>query len=78
MLRARLSNGMFILGIDAENIKRLQEGRPIMLSLAELGGTDDLAIMYGETLADIARELEESSGQSLPEATPINTARNVQ
>ena len=67
MLRARLSNGLFILGLDAENIRRLMAGRPIVVSLAQLGGTDDVAIMYGDSLADIAKELEQASGHPLPE-----------
>lgn len=78
MIRARLSNGVFILGIDAENVKRLKEGKPIMVSLAELGGSDDVLIMYGETMQAIAQELERASGEPLPAATPINTARNTQ
>jgi hypothetical protein len=78
VIRARLSNGAFILGLDAENVKRLKEGKPILVSLAELGGSDDVFIMYGETLDDIKRELEEAAGAPLPAATPINTARNTQ
>lgn len=72
MLKARLSNGVFILGLDAENIKRLKEGRPIMVSLAALGGTDDIAIMYGETLSDIQAELESASGEALPNPTNVS------
>lgn len=71
MIRARLSNGAFILGLDAENVRRLKDGKPIMVSLAQLGGTDDVYIMYGETMADIHRELEEVSGQKLvPQPLP--------
>ena len=58
MLRARRHDGVFILGIAAENVRRLKAGQPIMVSLAEMGGKDDVIIMYGETLQDIARELE--------------------
>lgn len=78
MIRARASNGTFILGIDAENVKRLKDGKPILVSLAEMGGKDDVLIMYGETLQDIQRELEEASGSKLPAPTPINKARNTQ
>ena len=78
MIRARASDGTFILGIDAENVKRLKEGKPILVSLAELGGHDDVLIVYGNTLQDIVRELEEASGQPLPAPTPINKARNTQ
>ena len=72
MLKARLSNGLFILGIDAENVKRLQGGKPIMVSLAALGGTDDIVIMYGNTLDDIKTELESSSGETLPQPTKVS------
>jgi hypothetical protein len=78
MIRARTSNGVFILGLDAENIRRLQAGQPILVSLAELGGTDDVLIMAGETQADIQAELEKASGHELPKTTPYpeKTGRN--
>lgn len=78
MLRDRASNGTFIIGLDAENIRRLTAGQPILVSLAELGGTDDVLIMAGQTLQDIARELEEASGHPLPNPTPIEQARNTE
>lgn len=78
MIRARASNGTFILGICAENVKRLKEGKPILVSLAELGGTDDVLIVYGDTPQDILRELREASGSELPAPTPIDKARNTQ
>lgn len=71
MLRARLSNGVFVLGIDAENVKRLKEGKAIMVSLGQLGGTDDVVIMYGETVDAIAQELQRASGEPLPPAQPL-------
>jgi hypothetical protein len=70
MIRARLSNGDFIMGVDLENILRLTAGLPIVIDLKLLGGTDRLLIMYGETLDDIKRELERASGQALPPETP--------
>lgn len=66
MIRARLSNGAFILGIDAENVRRLQAGFPILVDLSELGGTDTICLMYGATLDHIKKELEEVSGSPLP------------
>ena len=78
MLRARTSNGVFILGIDAENVRRLQAGKPILVSLAELGGTDDVMIVYGETLDDIQRELEQALGSKMPPPMDLKTARNEQ
>lgn len=73
MLKARTSNGAFILGLDAENIKRLQAGKPILLSLAEIGGTDDIVIMYGETTQDMLIELEGASGRPLPAPKSVTT-----
>lgn len=78
MLRARTTNGVFILGLDAENIRRLQSGQPIMVSLAEMGGTDDVVIMAGNTLEDIKQEIEQAQGRPLPEPTPLDTLRNPQ
>jgi hypothetical protein len=78
MLRARLSNGVFVLGLDAENIRRLQAGQPILVSLAEMGGDDDVLIMAGETLNDIAADLEKVTLQKLPKAKSINELRNTQ
>lgn len=78
MIRARASNGVFILGIDAENVKRLKDGKPILVSLAELGGTDDVLIMYGDTLDAIKAELESATGEPLPDATPIKSMRKEQ
>jgi hypothetical protein len=78
MLRARLSNGVFVLGLDAENIRRLQAGQPILVSLAEMGGDDDVLIMAGETVNDIAADLEKVTLQKLPKAKSINELRNTQ
>ena len=73
MLKARTNEGTFILGLDAENIKRLQAGKPILLSLAEIGGTDDILIMYGETIDDMERELQRNTGRPLPVPTAATT-----
>lgn len=78
MIRGRLSNGMFLFGIDAENVRRLKEDKPIVISLAELGGTADLMIMYGETLQEIADKIESATGEKLPQPIPINKARKTQ
>jgi hypothetical protein len=75
MLLARASNGVFILGLDAENIRRLMAGKPILVPLAEMGGTDDVLIMAGETLMAILRELETASGQELPEPKSLDELR---
>lgn len=66
MIRARLSNGAFLFGVDAENIKRLKAGMPLVIELSPMGGSDTVLIMYGETMGDIMAELEKVSGQKLP------------
>ena len=75
MLRARIDN-TFIFGIDAENVKRLMSNRPILVSLAQLGGPDtDIVIMYGDTLDDVMKELEKR-GYELPEPSPLPRGEN--
>lgn len=72
MLIARTSGGMMILGIDAENVRRLKNGEPILKALSQFGGKDDILIIYGDTIDDVQRKLEEAIGplprpKSLPE-----------
>lgn len=64
MVIARLSNGTLILGLSAENMKRLKEGKPISItsqshpgSAKALNGLPRIGIMYGETEQAIADEL---------------------
>lgn len=72
MLKARI-NDLYVLGLCAENIKLLQAGKPIVLSLAELGGHDDVMIMAGETIPDIVAELERATGRKMPPPTSTTT-----
>ena len=71
MLYARLSNGTFLLGLDAENVRRLQAGEPIEVDLRRLGGHDKLGLLYGEALADIEADLVKLTGGPLPPAQPL-------
>lgn len=71
MIRARLSNGDFLFGIDAENVRRLRNGHPIVVDLTLMGGTDKFLIMYGETMQHVADELERMTGQKLPPVQPM-------
>jgi hypothetical protein len=66
MLRIRMSNGLFVFGLDAENIRRLVNGEPIHIELEQLGGTDKILIMAGETLADVAKDIEMATGVKIP------------
>lgn len=70
MLIARAGNGMMILGIDAENVRRLKDGKPILKALSQFGGKDDILIIYGETLQDVRQQLEKAWG-TLPTAQPL-------
>jgi hypothetical protein len=70
MIRARLSNGDFLMGIDAENVRRLVEEKDILvIDLVPMGGTGRVLITYGHTLDDVRRDLEEVMGK-LPPAMP--------
>lgn len=75
MLRARAGD-LYILGIDAENVRRLQAGQPIHLDLATLGGDGRLLLLYGPTLGDVQRQLEEANGAPLPPASPLITPQS--
>lgn len=70
MIRVRMSDGLFIMGVDAENIRRLKDGEPLNIDLRPLGGTDRVVIIYGDTLLEIARDLERATGAPLPPAQP--------
>ena len=61
---------MMILGIDAENVRRLKDGRPIVKALSQFGGRDDILIIYGDTIEDIRLDLEKSLGP-LPPSKPL-------
>lgn len=69
MIRARIGDTV-ILGVDAENVRRLKKGKPIDVDLAALGGGNRVIILYGDTLQDIMKELEEA-GFKLPPAMPF-------
>jgi hypothetical protein len=70
MLRARLTNGKMVLGLDAGNVDRLMEGKPIVVDFSELGGSDQVMIMYGPTLQHVLAQLEQATGQSLGVVPP--------
>jgi hypothetical protein len=78
MIRARLNNGHFVMGIDAENVRRLKDGKPILIDLKAMGGTDVVVLMYGNTMSDIVRELEKANGAPLPPVQPLYTNETPQ
>jgi hypothetical protein len=69
-------NVILILGIMGENVKRLQQGQPIMISASEMnevmqkGGNEkllshDVLLFYGETHRDLVRILRRDLGANL-------------
>lgn len=67
-IRARLTNGTFLIGIDAENVRRLCAGEPMHFDLRKTGGTDVVVIQFGITLEEVMRSWEIQNGGPLPKA----------
>lgn len=78
MIRAALTDGRFLFGIDAENVRRLKSGLPIILDLGPLGGKDTVLLMYGETMADILAEMRAANGGPLPVPQPFHDPKEPQ
>ena len=76
MIRARLSNGTFVFGLDPVNIARLMEGQPIEVDLTELGGTDTFLLMFGISPQHIVDQLREATGSDVPPAQPYITGHD--
>jgi hypothetical protein len=69
LIKAKLSDGSLVLGIESRNVDKLKDGQPIHVHGTEIGGFDgatQIYIMYGETLRDVYDELNEASGGQLP------------
>jgi hypothetical protein len=70
MIQARLGDGTYLMGIDAENIRRLMKGDDLVINLRKLGGHEVVRVTYGDTLAEIVSRLEKQFGP-LPPASPL-------
>ena len=57
MIKVKTTDNKIILGIDKENVNRLQKGKPIRVHGNELGIKQTIFIVYGDTLDDIVEEL---------------------
>lgn len=70
MIRAVTGNGhggkLVILGLDAENVRRLTHNEPILVKGETIGMPDDTLIVFGETL-DGAKASLARLGIQLPE-----------
>jgi hypothetical protein len=52
---------IYIIGLSAENIKRLQDGHPIHFQASDIGaGAGEFLIMAGQDEATLAGELEDA------------------
>lgn len=48
---------LYLLGISEGNVERLKDRRPILVNLAQLGGSGHVCIMYGPTEEALIAEL---------------------
>lgn len=57
---AKMSDGRsVVIGLEAENIKRLKAGKPFVHRLGQYGLPDvDIYLVFGETKNDIVRQLK--------------------
>ena len=53
-----LEGPLVFLGLSAENLRLLQEGRLILVQMSELGFEGRIAIFYGETEEQMLRDLK--------------------
>lgn len=60
MIKALTDTGFVILGLTSENVKGLQDDKPIVFDLAELGlEPRQVAIVYGDDANAIVSKLTE-------------------
>jgi predicted transcriptional regulator len=73
MIKARAGN-IVILGLEPRNLTRLQERKPMLIRLRELGIDTDIviAIMYGDDHQDITAQIERDTGLKMPDIDPVN------
>ena len=70
MIRARLTNGDLLFGLDAENIRRLIAGDSALIDCHQLGIPVRIMLVYGATMEAIMADLERKNGGPLPPAQP--------
>lgn len=59
MLKATLTNGDLILGLDKENINRLRKDDPILIRHDEIGDVKgNIYIVYGDDMNSILNKLK--------------------
>lgn len=73
MIKARAGN-VVILGLEPGNLVRLQERKPMLIKLRELGLDTDIVIgiMYGDDQQDIVAQIERDTGLKVPDIEAVN------
>ncbi len=70
MIKTRLQvapdRTMFLLGVTEGNVERLREGKPLVVDLAELGGSGEVVLAYGRDKPAIIADLA-AAGIEVPE-----------
>jgi hypothetical protein len=57
MIKGKLNDGTVLLGLSSKNLEKLKERKPMMVEGAEMGIDHNIVIVWGETEADILKEL---------------------
>jgi len=68
MIRARATNGWFVLGFTAKDLAAMKDG-PLKVELAPHGGKDTVILVYGQDNEEIYETLRQISGGPLPKET---------
>lgn len=74
MIKARLDNGVFVLGLTSRNVELLKEGRPILVELSALGGADRVMIILGADEEDCMRQIIRGVDESMSNEDVENSA----
>jgi hypothetical protein len=66
MIKAKLTlqddRPCYLFGLSALNLQKLRDGRPMVIDLEPMGGAGQILIMFGDTEADLLRELGDLIG----------------
>ena len=63
-----MKNGRKLLvGVDAENIRRLTNGETLILKGEEIAEDIDICVVYGDTLKDVVKEIGMTRDQVHPD-----------
>ena len=76
MVKAKLSNGAILLGLSAENIKRLIKGMPIKFDGRPVGFPGDVIIMNGDTEDAIAKVIMAATDVASSDTTQTGEAEH--